>query len=391
MTSLGHHEALIRRGSDLHVARVATESPQAGGLIIAPSFVGVCGTDLQILNGSRPDTAEILGHEGLGIIVETAGKIVTTGKGALRVGQQVVFNPAAQLSRGRILGHNTPGLFQKYITIDSQAVEDGLVMPASDCTPPVCGTLIEPLAAIVYAHELISNAVPDLRTAVVFGAGPVGLLATIYLSSLGVRVLLVHPTQARLDTVARFEISTPAAMLVASDDVAERITARNDGHPVDAALICTTRAGAPSALRQTVRSVRHGGCIDLVTNYPENVATPHDINAPALRAVRSANICGSPKEGRYLFCDIVGDRIAFSSHRGTSHAHLKKAMDALSMNGAPYMRLITHIVPLREAAGAIQGLAESKSHFIDDKDCIKLAVDLTSSPLEVYQGTNRYV
>ena len=371
MASPGYHEALIRRGNALQLARVPTEPPQEGGLTIALSVVGVCGTDLQILNGSRPDTAEILGHEGVGAVVKTAGRA------ALAVGEQVVFNPAAQLSDGWILGHNTPGLFQKYITLDAQAVEDGLVMPANDCNPPLCGALIEPLAAIVYAHKLISNTVPDLRTAVVFGAGPVGLLATIYLGGLGVRVLLVHRTQMRLDTVARLKIASPAAMLIDTDDAARRITTCNDGRKVDAALVCTTRAGAPSALRQAVESVKHGGCIDLVTNYPENAPTLHDIDAPALRAVRSANICGSPKEGSYVSWDISGHRIALSSHRGTSHAHLKKALHALSGDPVSYMRLITHVLPLREAAGAIQGLSESKSHAVHGRDCIKLAIDMT--------------
>ena len=373
MTSLGYHEALIRRGSALHVTHVPTEPPQAGGLVIALSFVGVCGTDLQILNGSRPDTAEILGHEGVGIIVRSARN------GPLAVGEQVVFNPAAQLSRGWILGHNTPGLYQKYITVDSEAVEDGLVMPADNCKPPACGALIEPLAAVVYAHELISNVLPDLRTAVVFGAGPVGLLAAIYLGSLGVRVLLVHRTHARLDTVARLKIMGPPATLVACDNVAEQILARNDGRPIDAALICTTRAGAPSALREAVEVIKHGGCIDLITNYPDNATVPYDVDAGALRAVRSANICGSPKEGRYVSWCISGRRIAFSSHRGTSHAHLQKAMQALSSHVASYMGLITHVLPLHEAAGAIQCLSESKSHVVHGIDCIKLVINMTGS------------
>ena len=372
MAPFGFHEALVRRGSVLHLVHVPTKPPQAGGLMIAPSFVGVCGTDLQILNGSRPDTAEVLGHEGFGTIVETAGT------GALTVGQQVVFNPAAQLSRGRILGHNTPGLFQKFIAVDSQAVEDGLVMPVNECRSPVCGALVEPLAAIVYAHELISNAIPDLRTVLILGGGPVGLLAAIYLSNLGVKILLVHPAQSRLDTVARLNILNPVATLLASDDVAERIKARNDGHPVDAALIATTRAGAPWALCQAVEVVGHGGCVDLVTNYPENATTPHGICTPALRAVRAANICGSPKEGRYLFADILGRRIALTGHRGTSQAHLRMALAALSRDATSYTRLITHVLPLREAAEAIQRLAESKRHCVNGQDCIKLAIDMTS-------------
>lgn len=373
MTAVGYHEALVRRGSALHLEHVPTEVPSAGGVVIAPSFVGVCGTDLQILNGSRPDTAEILGHEGVGVVVKSA-RI-----GAPGVGEQVVFNPAAQLSSGYILGHNTPGLFQTYIAVDSRALEEGLVMATGGCHPPICAALIEPLGAVVYAYELLCKAVSSLRTVVVFGGGPVGLLATIFLGSLGVRPLLVHPSQARMDTAGRLNILSPEGMLAASDDVAERLIERNKGHPVDAALICTTRSGGPSALRQAVEVVRHGGCIDLITNYPENAAVPYGIDAGAVRAVRSTNICGSPREGKYVSGDISGRRIALTSHRGTSHAHLQTALRALGSDPGSYMRLITHVLPLREAAGAIQTLSESKSHFVHGMDCIKLVINMAGS------------
>lgn len=368
----GYHEALIRRGKTLQVSHVPTELPGAGGLLVALSYVGVCGTDLQILNGSRPDTAEILGHEGVGVVVKTGGAET------IPVGEHVVFNPAAQLYDGRILGHNTPGLFQKYITVVPRALEDGLVMSAKDCPSPLCGTLVEPLACVIYAHELVSNRVPDLHTAVVFGAGPVGLLATIWLRSLGVSTFLIHPDPERLKTAIRLEIANAAAMLTVSDNVAEQILARNSGHPVDAVFICTTRAGAPSALTQAIQIVKHGGCIDLITNYPET-EVPRDVSAYALRTIRAANVCGIPREGAYLDTAISGRRIAFASHRGTSHAHLQKSVYALSHDVSAYTRIITHVMSLPEAAGAIQALSQSRNHTILGRDCIKLALDMTGS------------
>jgi threonine dehydrogenase-like Zn-dependent dehydrogenase len=114
------------------------------------------------------------------------------------------------------------------------------------------------------------------------------------------------------------------------------------------------------------------------------------MDASALKAVRSGNICGSPREGQYLSADISGRRIAFASHRGTSHAHLKKAMHALSHNVAAYMKLITHVLPLREAAAAIQGLSESTSHAVHGKDCIKLVIDMSSSALGSPERMSRH-
>ena len=371
-----YHRALIRRGRTLQLAHVPTTSLDVGGLQVALSYVGVCGTDLQILNGSRPDTAEILGHEGVGVVVKTAGV------GEILLGEQVVFNPAAQLSEGRILGHNTPGIFQEYITLEPQAVDDGLVMVAKDCSTALCGILVEPLACIVYAHALLAIKIPDLRTAVVLGAGPVGILAVTYLKSLGVKTFLIHPDPVRLQTVERLGIAGAETALMATDNVHEQIVAGNDGRPVDAALICTTRIGAPSALRQAIRVVRDGGCIDLVTNYPESETETPSVSASALRKVRAENVCGLPPQGRYWDAMIAGRQVAFTGHRGTSHAHLRQAMSALRRNEAAYTRMITHVLPLDEAADAIQTLSESRSHAVLGRDCIKLAIDMSGSACE---------
>lgn len=367
MELIGYHDALVRRGNVIHFGRAPTIRSPDGGVRIAVSFVGVCGTDLQILNGRRPDTAEILGHEGVGTVIES------NRRGQLEEGTQVVFNPAAQLSRGRILGHNTPGIFQKYITLDSLAVDEGLVMPANVGDRPICGALVEPLAAIIYAYELISNRTPNLNRVAVFGGGPVGLLAATFLRGLGVNVLLVHPTQTRLETIASLKILSSDEMAMVSD-----VKTRSD-LPFDAALICTSRIGASPALRQAIEIVRDGACIDLITNYPQGVGAPFGIDASALSRVRGENICGAPRGGRYLDAHVLDRRISFTGHRGTSHTHLERALRSLADNAVAYMKLMTHILPLRIAGEAVQRLSETQSHLVQGRDCIKLIIDMTKA------------
>lgn len=373
MRTTDHHEALVRRGKTLHFARVPTKAPKTGEVEVALSCVGVCGTDLQILNGSRPDTAEILGHEGIGIVVRAPGVDGVTP------GDQVVFNPAAQLSLGRILGHNTSGLFQQYITLEPEAVRDGLIMSASDFSATLCGILVEPLACVIYGYELLTRRVGCIRTAAVFGAGPVGILAAIYLSDFGIKTFLIHTDPVRLQTVKRLEIASAVITLTATDDAVEQVVARNGDYPIDIAFICTTRIGAPVALWQAIRIVRHGGCVDLVTNYPEIGVGTLPVSASALRLVRSENVCGLPSEGKYLDTVMGGRRIAFTGHRGTSYAHLRQAINVLCRNVPAYSRMITHVLPLRESASAIQSLSESRSHTVLGRDCIKLAIDMSGS------------
>lgn len=342
--------------------------------MIALSFVGVCGTDLQILNGSRPDIAEILGHEGVGVVVNA-------GAGAaLQVGESVVFNPTAQMHTGVILGHNVPGLFQRYFAVDAPALDQGLVLASKDCVPPVCGALIEPLGAVLYSHELVSRITPELRTVAVFGAGPIGLLSTLYLVGLGVRVILVHPSQSRLDTAISLKLAEAVSTLLPGDDLPRRMLSRTGGERFDAALICTTRQGAPAALAHAVQVLKGGGCIDMISNYPETAPTPEGITAEAIRAVRAANACGAPAKGEYVGTAIAGHRITFTGHRGTSRDHLLRAAQLLQSNTSRYARLITHVLALCDAAGAIETLAGSHNRLLYGYDCIKAVINMTSLP-----------
>jgi threonine dehydrogenase-like Zn-dependent dehydrogenase len=283
------------------------------------------------------------------------------------------------MSGGRILGHNVAGLFQQYIAVDESAVDQGLVLPVQNCVPPICGALIEPLGAVIYSHELVSRIAPDLRSVAVFGAGPIGLLSAVYLNGLGARALLVHPSQERLNTATALELIDAASTITVSDNLTEQLVARNGGKHFDAALICTTRQGAPGALRHAVGVVRSGGCIDMIANYPEAASAPEGIATDAIRTVRAANACGVPSDGEYVAAEISGRRIAFTGHRGTSGAHLLRATQLLQSSTSPYSRLITHVLSLRNAAGAIETLAGSQRRTLFGHDCIKAVINL--SPL----------
>jgi threonine dehydrogenase-like Zn-dependent dehydrogenase len=399
MTGLNRHEALVRTGRHVRLTEVETPLPEPGGLLVELSYVGICGTDLQILNGTRPDTAEILGHEGI-------GRVIRVGAGApIRNGATVIFNPTAELAMGRILGHNTPGLFQRQIAVSARTLCEGLVLPALRLEEErLRGALVEPLACVIYGHELIRNRVPQLRSAIIFGAGPVGLLASLYLKTHGARVLVVHNHQTRFDTATKLGLLDPAETVLLSPDqrvqsaawrakgypLQRRILSASRGEPLDAAFICTTRAGAPTALQHALEVVRDGGCIDLVTNYPEEASPPTCITTQALRAVRAANVSGVPQEGEYCVVAFEGRRIAVTGHRGAATQHLMSAMHELEAPSSPYAKIVTHIVPLREAASALETLARRGtpppgSRFVaggtgggllQGRDCIKAVIDM---------------
>jgi 2-epi-valiolone-7-phosphate 1-reductase len=188
----------------------------------------------------------------------------------------------------------------------------------------------------------------------------------------------VHPRQTRLNTALELKLIAANAALTVSEDLPDRLLALNNGSKVDTALICTTRQGAPLALRHALAVVESGGCIDLVTNYPEDGAALAGLGTESLRTVRAANVCGIPREGAYLHTEVSSRRIAVTGHRGTSADHLKKAMRELGSRATSYSKVITHVLSLRGAAAAIPVLANSGTRALDGRDCIKAVIDLTT-------------
>ena len=77
-------------------------------MIIAPRFVGLCGTDIQVFRGARRVLASTLGHEGVGVVAEV-GEMVE----GWSPGDSVVFNPVNPSHPDEMLGYTFDSLFQE--------------------------------------------------------------------------------------------------------------------------------------------------------------------------------------------------------------------------------------------------------------------------------------
>ena len=81
-------------------------------MVVAPRFVGLCGTDIQVYRRGQDAVANILGHEGVGIVV-AVGESVSSWK----QGDAVVFNPVNPVNPDEILGLSYDGLLQSRVLI----------------------------------------------------------------------------------------------------------------------------------------------------------------------------------------------------------------------------------------------------------------------------------
>ncbi|MCX5043473.1 zinc-binding dehydrogenase [Aldersonia sp. NBC_00410] len=153
------------------------------------AFVGICGTDAEILHGRMPDTFHInyphsLGHEWSGV-VEAVGRDVTA------------FRPG-----DRILGHGHLGGNDWFGVTHDGAAAEVFTVPASLCfhvpdnTTLLSAAVIEPFACVLQALTT-AGGVSAADTVHIHGLGAIGLNALMQCRHAGAQVIVFDPSPVR--------------------------------------------------------------------------------------------------------------------------------------------------------------------------------------------------
>jgi D-arabinitol dehydrogenase (NADP+) len=255
--------------------------PGPGQIRIKVIQVGVCGTDLHIHNGEFMAAYPLTpGHE-------LVGTVDAVGEGAdrFRLGEQVTVNPNVHCGRcdyclsGRLIlcqnlkgmGSNFPGFFAEYVTVPENLVfsVDGIpVDTAVFAEPAACAT-----------HGLTNLAVRPGSSALVFGAGPTGLLLAQLLRSGGAAsVTVAAPKQFKLDVAAGLGIDR-TVLIPRGDAEGARAAAweASDGRGYDIVVEATGSAAIGDIC---VPLTRNGGTVLIygVTHADDRVSfSPFDV------------------------------------------------------------------------------------------------------------------
>ena len=188
---------------------VETPVADAGEVLIRVKACSVCGSDVHGLDGStgRRRPPIIMGHEASGVI-EACGEGVKNYK----VGDRVTFdstiycNECDNCKNGlvnlcddrRVLGvscedYRQHGAFAEYVVVPEYVLYK---MP--DNVTFVQASMVEPMS--VAYHGVTRAPIPVGGTALVMGAGTIGMLAIAILHSLGVgTVIAVDMSERRLE------------------------------------------------------------------------------------------------------------------------------------------------------------------------------------------------
>ena len=204
----------------IDVIEVPRPTPGPRDALLRVRACGICGTDVTFVHmggipfGPGGSMVPLhLGHEPAGEIVEVGADV--TG---LKVGDHVVVNP--QGAPSGIIGCGGPlGGMDEYLLIEDAEVGRGVaVIP--DSLPFDIAALNEPMAVARHCVNR-SEAKPGDKV-VVFGAGPIGLGATIWLKLRGVEhVVVADVIPERLKTA--LAVGADAVIDSSHEDVPARL------------------------------------------------------------------------------------------------------------------------------------------------------------------------
>jgi L-iditol 2-dehydrogenase len=257
--------------------------PKADEALVRLEYVGICGSDMHYYEEGRigdyiVEPPLVLGHEPGGVVVEVGAEVKH-----LKVGDRVALEPGKTCGKcafcreGKynlcpdVVFFATPpvdGVFQEYV-----AHEAALCFKLPDNVSTLEGALIEPLA--VGFHAANQGGAHVGQTAVVFGAGCIGLVSMMALKAEGVsRVYQIDLMQKRLDKA--LELGADGVINLKERDPVEAVQELTGGQGCD--LVIET-SGVEAAAQQAIQLTRKGATIVMVgysktgmVNLPMSVA-----------------------------------------------------------------------------------------------------------------------
>jgi 2-desacetyl-2-hydroxyethyl bacteriochlorophyllide A dehydrogenase len=288
MTERSARAVRIPEPGRLEVVPVEVQAPEAGEALVRVAWAGICGSDRDLLEGTRPAPfvryPVVPGHEWSGT-VESVGAGVDTGL----VGRPVVgegfrsCGVCPPCRRGETTlceaaydetGFTAPGAWCDYLTIPARLLH---VLP--DDADLRAAALLEPAACIAGA-ALAAHVVPGDRVAVV-GAGALGLLGVQLLAAAGAaEVVAVDPNCSRASLALRC-----GAASLHSPDKAEELAGSFD--------VVLEAAGAPGAARLAIRLARRGGRV-VLTGIPVDESDSIGVQELVTAAVQLKAVFGAP-------------------------------------------------------------------------------------------------
>ncbi|HLK00320.1 MAG TPA: alcohol dehydrogenase catalytic domain-containing protein [Streptosporangiaceae bacterium] len=310
--------------------------PGPGEVVVRPAHVGVCGTDLELLDGVV-DPAYVKyplvpGHEWSGVVAACGPGVSGVSAGDRVIGEGIVpCRVCASCVRGLTnlcvtydeLGFTRAGAAASEVLVPASLLH---VLPDSVSLPEAA--LAEPCAV---AWRGIGRAVPrpGERTAVV-GDGTVGLIAAHLLRLFSPASLVVYGLRAAQEELALTLGATGFSVSFPGSSASPVLPGGGFDLVVEA-------AGSPAAVERAFRLVRRGGRVVLL------------------------GLAGSGVNAAFPMDDVVNGDLALFASFGYTSAAFGEVAGLLAAGRLRLGPLITHRFPLASYAEAYEALRSGGS------------------------------
>jgi 2-desacetyl-2-hydroxyethyl bacteriochlorophyllide A dehydrogenase len=301
--------AVVVTPGTLSVESVPDPAPGPLEVVVRPAAVGICGTDLHIMDGEfAPSFPIVPGHEFAGEIV-AVGSAVT----GYAVGDQVAVDPSLYCGHcyycKRARGNQCENWGAIGVTVAGAAAEfvaapmaNLFALPAH--LPARDAALIEPLSCAVRGFDVLPRTVAD--NYLIYGSGTMGLMNLELAKRAGAAtVSIVDLNPQRLETAKR--LGCTAAVTNADELDAPR--------GWDVVIDCT---GAAAAIRDGLGRVGRGGTFLQfgVANYDTRVEIePYEIYRREITITGSMAVLHSfDRAGEMLAAGLLDAEVVVS-HR----------------------------------------------------------------------------
>jgi 2-desacetyl-2-hydroxyethyl bacteriochlorophyllide A dehydrogenase len=284
-------------------------APGPSDVVVKPAAVGICGTDLHIMDGEfAPSFPIVPGHEFAGEIVEI-GSAVT----GYAVGDRVAVDPSLYCGHcyycKRARGNQCESWGAIGVSVDGGAAEYvsapmANLFKLSPGLSSADAALIEPLSCAVRGFDVLPRTMADRF--LIYGSGTMGLMMLQLAKRAGAAtVSVVDLNPQRLETAK--VLGCTAAVTSADELDAPR--------GWDVVIDCT---GVEAAIRDGLRRVGRGGTFLQfgVANYDTKVPIePYEIYRREITITGSMAVLHSFDRAGELMAAGVLDPAVFVSHR----------------------------------------------------------------------------
>jgi len=320
-----------------------------GEVLVRVTYAGVCGSDLHMASGEDPRTPLpiILGHEGVGEVVDVGGEKRSTGGRPLEAGMPVLWNRGVVCGRcffcsrgehhlcperfvyGIHRGVDVPphvhGSYSQFLPLDARTdifvIDD---VPAEHHKTLVTASCSGATAAHAFDHFEPTAG----ETVVVQGVGPLGCFMVALARDCGAeRIVAMDMAPARLDLARRFGAThTLSAAEASAQDRRQAVRDLTDGRGADAVY---EAVGKAAVVREGLGLLRRGG-----------------------RYVSAG--FGQPGGAMQWdpFADLVRPDLKMLGVWVSHTRHMQRAVGLMKRNLADFARMITHTLPLADANAA---------------------------------------